>query len=213
MLHALQVSAVIGARMGAAEREYLVLWVDETEDGEPWETWEPYRMLMVPDENGDMEIAAETEMQVALLDQLTIAEELAALAIDQLVLEREICVLSSGARVLWDRQGVGFVGGVVRELRESGEHVGVLIDGESSQRVLRRSELLLAPLPTAMKEGQCVRVAFEHDDLPAGAMRWQYGKLSKVHAAGELVDIAFDNGEVAEAIPTYDVELASMLTD
>ena len=62
-----------------------------------------------------------------------------------------------------------------------------------------------------MQKGQCVRVAYEHDDLPPDAMRWQYGKLTKVHPGGELVDIVFDNGEAAEAVPTYDVEPAAAL--
>ena len=43
-------------------------------------------------------------------------------------------------------------------------------------------------------------------------MRWQYGVLSKVHPGGELVNVSFDNGEAAEAVPTYDVEPAALQT-
>ena len=50
----------------------------------------------------------------------------------------------------------------------------------------------------------------EHEDLPNGAMRWQYGSLTKVHPGGELVSIAFDNGEAAERVPVYDVEVATL---
>ena len=61
----LQVSAVIGARMGTrGKREYLVVWTYETEEGEQEETWEPYHHLMVK-ENGEMAIHPETEKQVS----------------------------------------------------------------------------------------------------------------------------------------------------
>ena len=79
----------------------------------------------------------------------------------------------------------------------------MLLDGEGSQRELARRKLLKAPTPTRMRQGQYVRVTYEHEDLPQGALRWQYGALTKVHQGGELVNIKFDNGEVAEAVPTY----------
>ena len=88
----------------------------------------------------------------------------------------------------------------------------MLFDGEGSERELSRGKVLKAPAPTVLREGQCVRVAYEHEDLPEGAMRWQYGALAKVHPGGEVVDIRYDNGELAEAVPTYDVEAAALVT-
>ena len=144
------------------------------------------------------------------MDQLTAEEEVAVLALDHHMVELERCVLSCADRVLFDRGGVGFVGGSVRGLSENGS-VRVLLDGEISERELVRAKLLKAPAPTDMPEGQCVAVSFEHDDLPEGALRWQYGTIAKVHAGGELVDISFDNGEAAEAVPTYDVVVCRLL--
>ena len=37
-------------------------------------------------------------------------------------------------------------------------------------------------------------------------MRWQYGKVVKVHAGKELLDIDLDSGEQLRAAPTYDVD-------
>ena len=146
--------------------------------------------------------------QVALIDQLTEDEELTLIALDQRMFELERSVLSVGGRVLFDQGEAGYVGGAVKGLNESGS-VRVLLDGEASEREVKRSKLLEAPVATTMREGQYVRVAFEHEDLPQGAMRWQYGALTKVHHRGELVNIRFDNGEAAEAVPTYDVECAA----
>ena len=36
-------------------------------------------------------------------------------------------------------------------------------------------------------------------------MRWQYGKIVKVHSGGELIDVDLDNGQQLRAAPTYDV--------
>ena len=37
-------------------------------------------------------------------------------------------------------------------------------------------------------------------------MRWQYGKVTRVYAGKELLDVRLDTGEVMTAAPTYDVE-------
>ena len=37
-------------------------------------------------------------------------------------------------------------------------------------------------------------------------MRWQYGKIVKVFAGSELVNIDLDSGEHLRATPTFDVE-------
>ena len=129
-------------------------------------------------------------------------------ALDALIVECERCVLSVGERVLFDGGDTGWAAGSVRSISEAGV-VHVQIDGESSGRALERPNLLKAPAPTAMCEGQYVCVAYDHEDLPSGSMRWQYGSLMKVHQGGEVVDIAFDNGETAEWVPTHDVEPAT----
>ena len=36
-------------------------------------------------------------------------------------------------------------------------------------------------------------------------MRWEYGKIVKVHAGRELVDIDLDNGQELRFTPMYDV--------
>ena len=111
----LQAEAVIGARMSAGRREYLIVWKDEIDEGEPWETWETYDRLMVPSEENpdELEIHATFEREVAHLDQLAPAEELALVALDQQMIELERCVLSAGERVLHDHGEHGFTAGRV----------------------------------------------------------------------------------------------------
>ena len=53
----------------------------------------------------------------------------------------------------------------------------------------------------SVKHRVLVRVSFDHEDLPGDVMRWQFRSTTKVHQGGELVDIAFDNGESADAVP------------
>ena len=36
-------------------------------------------------------------------------------------------------------------------------------------------------------------------------MRWEYGKVVKVHSGGELVDIDLDNGQELRYTPCFDV--------
>ena len=72
-----------------------------------------------------------------------------------------------------------------------------------------------------MTKGSAVRVAFEEEQTHAEArsgphdeagprMRWYYGRLSRVHRGGELVDVKFDNGETAEQVPLFHVKLAAV---
>ena len=56
--------AIIGARMGAKAREYLVRWEMEIEEGEKWETWEPYENLLTTAADGEREISAHLDEQV-----------------------------------------------------------------------------------------------------------------------------------------------------
>jgi hypothetical protein len=65
------VDAVIGARMGKKDREYLVRWEMEIEEGEKWETWEPYSELMIQAPDGTMEIHEEIDKQVAATHETT----------------------------------------------------------------------------------------------------------------------------------------------
>lgn len=56
---------MIGARVGPKGREYLILWVDEIEPGEAWETWEPYERLLAPSDDGELDIHPDIEKQVS----------------------------------------------------------------------------------------------------------------------------------------------------
>ena len=54
---------------------------------------------------------------------------------------------------------------------------------------------------TTLKRGDFVRIASD-DNALAGTMRWEYGKVVKVHSGKELLDVDFDNGEQMRAMPT-----------
>ena len=41
-------------------------------------------------------------------------------------------------------------------------------------------------------------------------MRWEYGRVVKVHRGKELLDIDLDNGQQLRATPLYDVVAVSM---
>ena len=68
----------------------------------------------------------------------------------------------------------------------------------------RTDKLYKAPEPTKLKKGDFVRIASE-DNALAGTMRWEYGKVVKVHSGKELLDVDFDNGEQMRAVPTFDI--------
>ena len=61
-----------------------------------------------------------------------------------------------------------------------------------------------APEPTTLKVKSLVRLAFD-DNALEGTMRWEYGKVVKVHGGKELLDIDLDNGERMRAMPTFDI--------
>ena len=53
-----------------------------------------------------------------------------------------------------------------------------------------------------------VRVAcYAGGDADADAW-WAYGRVSKVHAGRELLDVSFDDGETASNVPAWDVHAA-----
>ena len=68
----------------------------------------------------------------------------------------------------------------------------------------RTDKLYKAPEPTALKKGAFVRIASD-DNALAETMRWEYGKVVKVHSGKELLDIDLDNGEQMRAVPTVDI--------
>ena len=89
-------------------------------------------------------------------------------------------------------------------ISESGQ-LSVRLDGERQPLLLERSQALFkAPEPTALKKGDVIRIAFD-DNALEGTMRWEYGKVVKVHAGKELLDIDLDNGQQLRAAPLYDV--------
>ena len=201
-----EVDAIIGARLGGSGREYLVRWVMEIEPGEQWETWEPYSVLLVQDEEGEWAVNQRLDDQVAQLDTLTPEEELELAATDQTTLDAETAVLAVGDRVLHDRgdDNGGFCAGSVSSISESGQ-LSVRLDSERQPLLLERSQALFkAPEPTALKKGDVIRIAFD-DNALEGTMRWEYGKVVKVHTGKELLDIDLDNGQQLRAAPLYDV--------
>ena len=127
-------------------------------------------------------------------------------ALDEAAIEAATCMLAAGDRILFEHDAEGgWDGGRVVGLDQEGR-VTIKLDHERSERCVERPAVLKAPPPTDMRVGQSVRVAFDHEDLQAGSMRWQFGVISKVHAGGELVDLAYENGELSAVVPTYDVE-------
>ncbi len=144
---------------------------------------------------------------MAFIDALTEEEDLKMVALDAAMLEAETCELEPGDRVLLDRGETsgGFGGGRVMGMDSKGR-VSVQLDGEASERYVDRPALLKALAPTVMVVKQLVKVAFEHEDLPSGSMRWQFGTINRVHPGGELIDISYENGDESIGIPTYDVE-------
>ena len=68
----------------------------------------------------------------------------------------------------------------------------------------RTDKLYKAPEPTALKKGDFVRIASDDNALPE-TMRWEYGKVVKVHGGKELLDIDLDNGERMRSMPTFDI--------
>ena len=73
-----------------------------------------------------------------------------------------------------------------------------------SQVLARTGNLYKAPEPTSLKAKSHVRIAFD-DNALEGTMRWEYGRVVKVHSGKELLDIDLDNGQQLRAAPTYDV--------
>lgn len=200
------VDAIIGARVGDDGREYLVRWEIEIEPGEQWETWEPYTVLLVQDDQSEWAINTRLDEQVAQLDTLTPEEELELAVIDQRTLDAETAVLAVDDRVLHDRgeDNGGFCAGSVSSISESGQ-LNVALDGGRQQLPLERSQALFkAPEPTSLKKGDVVRIAFD-DNALEGTMRWEYGKVVKVHTGKELLDIDMDNRQQLRAAPLYDV--------
>ena len=82
---------------------------------------------------------------------------------------------------------------------------------DAHPQVLDRADnLFKAPEPTAIKRGDFVRIAFD-DNALEGTMRWEYGKVVKVHTGKELLDIDLDNGEETRCTPTFDVQAVCMM--
>ena len=82
----------------------------------------------------------------------------------------------------------------------------VKLDTQQDEMVLARGDKLFkAPEPTKLKKGSTVRIAFD-DNAIEGTMRWEYGKVVKVHNGKELLDIDLDNGQQLRATPLYDVD-------
>ena len=73
----------------------------------------------------------------------------------------------------------------------------------------RTDRLYKAREPTAIKRGDVVRIAFD-DNALAGTMRWEYGKVVKVHNGKELLDIDMDNGQELRYAPAFDVVSVSL---
>ena len=143
---------------------------------------------------------------MAELDTLTEAEELAVLKLDEVTLEAETCVLRVGDRVLHDlgEDDGGFRAGCVKQLDDVGR-VHVQLDGSRDEKVLERTAMLFkAPEPTSLKVKSLVRLAFT-DNALEGTTRWEYGKVMKVHAGKELLDIDLDNGQQLRFTPMFDV--------
>ena len=98
----------------------------------------------------------------------------------------------------------GWCAGTVSSISESGQ-LSVKLDGGRQPLLLERTQSLFkAPEPTTLKKNDIVRIAFD-DNALEGTMRWEYGKVIKVHAGKELLDIDLDNNQQLRATPLYDV--------
>ena len=75
------------------------------------------------------------------------------------------------------------------------------------QTLARTDNLFKAPEPKSLKAKSLVRIAFD-DNALEGTMRWEYGKVVKVHTGKELLDIDLDNGQQLRYTPTFDVVAA-----
>ena len=75
----------------------------------------------------------------------------------------------------------------------------------SCQVLDRKDNLFKAPEPTTLKVNCTVRIAFD-DNALEGTMRWEYGKVIKVHSGKELLDINLDNGQKLRWTPLFDVQ-------
>ena len=125
---------------------------------------------------------------------------------DQLRRQAETAVLAVGDRVLHDQgeDNGGWCAGTVSSISESGQ-LSVKLDGGRQPLLLERTQSLFkAPEPTTLKKNDIVRIAFD-DNALEGTMRWEYGKVIKVHAGKELLDIDLDNNQQLRATPLYDV--------
>ena len=116
------------------------------------------------------------------------------IALDAKMMEAETCVLSAGVRILHDRgTGGGWVAGQVVGLDAESGRVQVKFDGDESETcTLARTALMRAPPPTRMRVKDRVRVAFEHEDLPADAMRWQFGSIGTVRPVKTFTNVMTD---------------------
>ena len=79
----------------------------------------------------------------------------------------------------------------------------------SSQILARTDNLYKAPEPKGLKAKSLVRIAFD-DNALEGTMRWEYGRVVKVHSGRELLDIDLDNGQQLRRTPLYDVVAVSV---
>ena len=105
----------------------------------------------------------------------------------------------------------------------------IRIDGERGTEIRPRSVgVYEAPGRTTLRVGNLVRSALEgpvaalapaasptarrqaHSTHPVVRQRWYYGRITRVHRGGEIVDIKFDSGEESLCVPTFDVRIAAL---
>ena len=55
-----------------------------------------------------------------------------------------------------------------------------------------------------------MRLAFD-DNALEGTMRWEYGRVRKVHSGKELLEVDLDNGQQLRRTPLYDVGVVPLL--
>ena len=106
----------------------------------------------------------------------------------------------------------------------------IRIDGERGTEIRSRSVgVYEAPGRTTLRVGDLVRSALEgptsepapastsptarrraHSAHPVARQRWYYGRVTRVHRAGEIVDIKFESGEESLCVPIFDVRLVAL---
>lgn len=204
-----EVDLVVGARTTDGVRLYCIRWLGYTEEDDEWL---PYAALAGVDSDGELGAPhADVEISVAELDAVA-DDDLPILAgMDREVEESQTAPLMVGARVLvevtdGDDEPV-WTGGVVSGLT-SNITVSVLIDGSREPRTYPRQEVLRVSSSMSLSSGTRVRMAWP-DELCArfNGKRWYYGVIDAADSRGELYSVRFDNGDVVESVPAFEINV------